>query len=73
VDEWQHLEADNELKEVIQRENEGKKESESPVTSQSKSCGEPSPKKPHIGDLMPFDVKIKAVTLVQLHPHGQCR
>jgi hypothetical protein len=32
------------------------------------ASGEPSPKKHHVGDLVPLDVKIKAVTLAHLHP-----
>jgi hypothetical protein len=65
VEEWQHLEADDELKEV-QRENKAE-ESETAVTSSSESYGEPPSMKPHAEDLVPFYFKTKAVTLAQLH------
>jgi hypothetical protein len=69
AEEWQHPEADDEPKEVHQRENEEEEEeSEGVITSSGDSYGEPSPKKPHVSDLVPLDVKIKAVTLAQLHP-----
>jgi hypothetical protein len=61
----QHLEADNELIEVIQRENESK----SAVISLSESYGEPSPRC-HVGGLVPFDVKMQSY-LPSYIPHGQ--
>lgn len=67
AEEWQHLKTDNAHKETVQRVNK-EEESESADTSSSESCGEPHRKRPHVGDFVPFDVKVKAVTLAQLHP-----
>jgi L-lactate utilization protein LutB len=64
AEEWQHLDADDGSKEVVQGENE-EEEIGSAVTSLRKSCREPSPKNIM---LMRLCQKIKAVTLAQLHP-----
>lgn len=56
VEEWQHMQADYE------RENEEEEESESALISESYW------KKPHVANLMPFNIKIKSVTLSKLHP-----
>jgi hypothetical protein len=63
-EELQHLEGGSELKEV-QREDE--EESENGITLSSDSCRDPLSKKSHFGDLVPFDIEVRAVILAQLH------
>jgi hypothetical protein len=61
------VEADCELKVVVQREND-EEYSECAVTPSSGSYGEPAPKKFRVDDLVPCNIKIEAVALAQLHP-----
>jgi hypothetical protein len=65
-EEWQQPEAEDKSKKAVQRENEDEK-GESATTSSSESYGKFSLKKPHVSTLVPFHVKMKPLTLAQLH------